>query len=210
MKLTESQKKLIEDNLPFCYFYFQQHQIYSEDRQQALLESLCYNIHLYDSSRGTITTFITQVFQSKFSNLRRSEQTDKRKANNNAKLLSTPIYRNEVDDSEMTLEDTLIAIEDGIDKVENQMLIDNVFKNLSLDKTISERDVKLFLTYLDTQNYTFVGKLFGISTQRVNEIVDNIKKKLVHMNYIIIISVLNILLKKLLSLPGMNVLWFGY
>ena len=46
--LTEEQKKLIEDNMDFVYWWFHKNEIYDEDPQQDYWYAICKHIHLFD------------------------------------------------------------------------------------------------------------------------------------------------------------------
>lgn len=164
--LTEEQKQLIEDNLPFCYYWFSRHNVYSEDAQQSMLLKLCDHIHMYDSAKGAITTFIGVVFQSKLIADYKAEHADKRIANKLALYLDDPLYQNE-DGEDFTIQDAIEVMEKGYDQLEAQMIVANICKNIKKDFAITRTDVELFLTWVETRNYTFCSKLYNIPKSKV-------------------------------------------
>ena len=173
--LTEEQRKLIEENLPFCYYWFKLHNIYNEDTQQALLLNVCNFIHLYNPAHGKITTFIGTILQSRFYSLYKEEHADKRIANTEATYLDTPLYIGK-DDSIVTLSDTYPIMEKGFDQIEAQMIIANICKNLKEDAAITPENIELFYAWMYSRNYTFCSKLFNMPKNKVEITIKKIYK----------------------------------
>ena len=170
-KLTENQKKLIEDNLPYIFWYFNRHNIFDEDKQQDLLYSLCRFIHLYDASRGNITTFINAVFNSRRISLFEHEEKTYQENLNKVLLRWTDVI---IDDHDpLTLADVIGNRECGFDDVETNDVINRLLEKLKKHPKVNEDDLKIFIAYLTTGNMSEVAKMYEVSRQRIS---DRIKK----------------------------------
>ena len=173
--LTDNQRKLIEDNLDYAFYYFNMHNITSEDKRQELLYALCRNIHLYDPSRGTITTFMTTVFESKNYNMYRCEKRLKRILNSLCISLNDVVLPG-VDGSEnLTVEDIIGNPEIGFDEFETTDLYNYIIKKLSKTKYITPKHVQIFIAYLNTLNQSEVARMYGVSRQTVNTTIQKVR-----------------------------------
>ena len=171
-KLTENQKKLIEDNLPYVMWYFRRHNVWDEDDQQDLLYALCRFIHLYDPSRGNITTFINAVFKSRRISVIEHEKTQQ-EALNRIWLRWGDVL---IDDHDpLLLEDTVGNNDYGFDEFESTDLYKRLIEKLKNYPKVTPNDFKIFLAFLETNNMTEVSKMYGISRQRVSQIVIKIR-----------------------------------
>lgn len=174
--LTEEQKKLIEDNLDFCYFWMNQHNIISEDRQQSLLTAVCSFIHLYDPKRGAITTFLAAVMGSRNSNLTKQEYSQCRVVNKHSVSINEVI--SESDEDELTWEDILGYTEHGFEKFETDDYYKNVLDYVERVANINPNNFKILVAYMNTGNMTEVARMYGCTQQYVSRICREVKLKI--------------------------------
>ena len=181
-KLTENQKKLIEDNLSYVFWYFGRHNIKDEDRQQDLLYSLCKCIHLYDPSRGSITTFINAVFSSRRIALYEHEEKTYQENLNKVLLRWSDTVLDGNDP--LTLAEIVGNRDYGFDEFESTDLCNRIIEKLKQCPNVTKNDFKVFIAYLTTGNMTEVGKMYGLSRQRVSAQVIKVRNLIKSKNWL--------------------------
>lgn len=181
-KLTENQKKLIEDNLSYIFWYFGRHNIKDEDKQQDLLYSLCKYIHLYDPTRGSITTFINAVFNSRRITLYEHEEKTYQENLNKVLLRWSDTILDGHDP--LTLADVIGNRDYGFDEFENTDLCNRLIEKLKQCSSITKNDFKIFIAYLTTGNMTEVSKMYGLSRQRVSAQVIKVRNLIKSKNWL--------------------------
>jgi len=175
--LTEEQKKLIEDNLGFIYYWFSLHHVYNEDHQQDLLYYLCSYIHLYDESKGAITTFINAVFVSKKRKIMAEEIAKKTLFDKFAVRFEDVAYIGD-DGKDITWGEIISYTEDGFSNFEKTEMYNFYINKLKSSSSITPNQLKLFLAYINTGNMKEVARMYDISIQAVSEAIGIVKTKI--------------------------------
>ena len=179
--LTEEQKNLIVDNIAFAKWWFNKHDIRSEDTQQACWLELCYRIPLYDASRGSITTFISTVFKSALSHKRSYESAGMRFLDQFKLSLDCPL-NSKKETEDVFLCDAIPAPDrDGttIRRLEAQMVMAELIDGVKNDKfNLSQQEKDMFLHYMTSLNYSETGKAFGISRYGSSKIIKRVCNKI--------------------------------
>jgi len=173
-KLTDEQRKLIEDNLEDIKTWFYCHNVFDEDQKQDMLYNLCAQIHLYDSSKGTFSTFIDIVNSSRKIKLYYHDNAIFRTLNNIALRLDDVIYTDS-NGVNYTIADTIGDYDVNLDKFEETDLCKYVMNKLKHCEQINKEDLKVFIAYVNTGNYGEVAKLFGVSRQRIQQRVVKVR-----------------------------------
>lgn len=176
-RLTEEQKKLIEDNLPFMYWWFNTHHIYNEDTQQDLLFNLCALIHLYDPERASITTFIDMINKSKIGKLWKHDVKNQMIEKFVAGLDENAYSNNE--DSSYTWQELVGDIDSAIDKFEEKDLCKYLLGKLKESKRIKQKDYDLFVAYINIGNQAAVARMFKVTQYQITKTIIKIRKEII-------------------------------
>lgn len=174
--LTEEQKKLIEDNLDFCYYWMNLHGIKNEDRQQSLLTAICSYIHLYDPEKGAITTFMSSVMSSRNKSLNQREYSNCRVIDKYSVSINDEVSN--LDENCLTWEDILVYSEEGFEKFETDDYYKNVINYVERVAKISPKNLKILIAYMNTGNMKEVARMYGCTHQNVSRICREVKLKL--------------------------------
>jgi len=179
-KLTEEQKKLIEDNLPFMYWWFERHHIYNEDTQQDLLYNFCALIHLYDLERGAITTFIDVLNRSKIGKLWKRDN-QRQAFEKFAVCLDDYVFSDASDskDSSYTWQETIGDFDFNLDRYENKEFCNFILNKIKEDKKLKKKDKDILDAYINIGNMSAVGRMFGVTRQQILHILVKIRKEVI-------------------------------
>lgn len=180
--LTEEQKKLVVDNLDFVYWWFHRHHVYDEDRQQNYLYAICRYIHLYDSSKGTITTFLGAILQSRLLTSFKQDQTLRETSERMNVRLNDTVYSGE-DGEDVTWEDILGYTDVQLDKIESDNVYSKFLESLEKDKDITKNEYDVLIKYLNVGNQKEVARMNGVRVQAINNALLNIRRKLCKKDY---------------------------
>lgn len=176
-KLTDEQKKLIEDNLPFMYWWFEKHHVYDEDTIQDLLYNFCALIHLYDPKRGAITTFIDTLNRSKICKLWKK---DFRKQTIEKFMVGlTDSY-----DPSHTWQEVIGDVDCNLVKYEEENFADYLFSRIKTSGKVKKKDLNILNTYLDTGNMAAAGRLLGVTRQQVSKTIIKIRKEIINSGWL--------------------------
>ena len=175
-KLTEEQKRLIENNLDFCYYWMNLHNIKDEDVQQSLLASVCSFIHLYDPNRGTITTFLSTVLNGAISKLIRKENTQSRIGDKYSVNIEDVI--SESNDDTLTWGDIIEYKETGFEQFEAEDYCNDLIKYVKKITKMNPKKIDMLIDYINIGNMAEVAKMYGCTHQNVSRVCNEVKLKL--------------------------------
>lgn len=183
--LTGEQKKLIEDNLPFMYWWFDRHHIYNEDTQQDLLYNLCALIHLYDPKRGAITTFIDILNKSKINKLWKKD-VRKQVFEKFTVGLDDYVFPNisESFESSYTWQETIGDIDNNLDGYEEKDFANYLLTKIHESKRITKREQDILNAYLDIGNMAAVARMFNVSRQYISRVIVKVRKEIMINNWL--------------------------
>jgi len=177
LPLTEQQKKLIEDNLDFVYWWFNQLGIYDEDRRQDYLYAICKHIHLFDPSRGTIAAFFRAILSSKRLSIYTADKTiNKTMERLNISLSDIAV---KFDGGEvLTWEEILGRTDVNISEFEDNDFFNKFVEDIKKKDGITKHQLDIFLTYLNMGNQTEVAKIFGTTRSNISEAINRVRATL--------------------------------
>lgn len=184
-KLTEEQKKLIEDNLSFMYWWFNKHHIYDEDLQQSLICNFCDLIRIYDPKRGAITTFIDLINKTKVDKINRRDI--KRQA---FEKFTTSIddYAcrdvGEFSESSYTWKEVIGDIDFDLDRLEEKDFCRYLLKKIKESDKIKKKDFDILTEYLNLGNQSAVGRKFGVARQQILRVMTRIRKEVMAKGWV--------------------------
>lgn len=162
MKLTEEQKKMVENNHNLIYGYCMKKKLNIDDWYGDLAISLCEAVQNYDSNKSKFSTYAYKYFDNKVLYINRENRFEKRKIN----LLKTEI-------------DTENISEEYNDKVSKKVLKDKYY---TLD---SEYNCNLIMEKFDNDigrlavnglTQIEIAKKLNISFSKVQKTLNNLRK----------------------------------
>lgn len=173
-KLTDEQRKLIEDNHNIIYSYMHTNHI-DMDYYGAFAEKLCNAIHYYDPTKSQLITFVYNVFDNYWRNILKYKYSQCRyiPASKRIFMDSTIDYTN----GDTTSVEELIGEEDmEYTRVEDADLINKIRQKLKIrypQDTITDSVIEYILKGYNCRE---VGDIYGVSRQAINARVQKIKK----------------------------------
>lgn len=184
-RLTGEQKKLIEDNLPFMYWWFDRHNIYNEDTQQDLLYNLCALIHLYDPERGAITTFIDMLNKSKIGKLWKKD-VHNQVFEKFLVGLDDYAFSNLSESFEFsyTWQETVGDIDNSFDMYEERDFANYLLTKIHESKRITKKEQDILNAYLDIGNMAAVARMFKVSRQYIFKVIVKVRKEIMINNWL--------------------------
>lgn len=163
--MTDKQKKLVEDNIKFVYWFMRTRHLDFEEWIGDLSEQMCIAAIQYDETKGvTFLAYVTRVFENKITYVNAMKNTMKRRGDKYLVSLEEETNFGH-GDMETTLAD---VIDSGID-VESDAIDNFIVKKLC--SKLSERDKEILLMRMDGCTLNFIGKKYGISRARVDQIL---------------------------------------
>lgn len=180
-KLTDDQRKLIEDNMDVIYWFFDKLGIYNEDWKQDCFYAICRYIHLYDPTRGSIATFLRAIIISRRNTVYKRERTIKENLNAYALRFEESAYEDDEGDT-LTWGDIIGNVDEGFNKLEDRDLYNRFMDDLCKSTNITKSQFKNFVAYINLGNFEEVGRLYGTSRQAVQQSVDRVREKLRRKN----------------------------
>lgn len=174
-KLTDEQQKLIVDVLPFVYWMFNKLHIYNEDTQQNCLYAICKYIHLYDPSKGSITTFVGAIIKSRKLSVIAQDKTYKAACEKMNVNLEDVVFNYEGDP--VTWADLIGNTDERLAFIENKDFYDRFMIKLYESNEITEKEFCYFVSYLNVGNQREVARMYGCSVQNINSALRRVRMK---------------------------------
>lgn len=82
-KLTDEQRKIVEDNVNLIYGYCAKHSLDADEYFGVLSESLCAAVRHHDPNKSKLSTYVYQCFSMKLAREYRTQTTQSRDASKN-------------------------------------------------------------------------------------------------------------------------------
>lgn len=176
-KSKDEAEKLFEENLGLPYFvllrYFPKYRD-DEDMLQVALIAAWEAIRDYDKERASVSSLIVVAVRNALLTEIRSRKRQKRSKDNEISMEDTLPNTNIRGDKELKVCDKLAAdlYEDEIEeKIDTNDLISTVFRDLT------QRNRQIFQMFLSGFSLKEIGDQYGITRQRVNQVIKTIRSK---------------------------------
>lgn len=160
MKLTEEQRKIVEDNHNLIYKYCNRNNLDIDEWYGDLAIVLCEAVKLYDKNKGCLSTYVYNAFKNRVINIYR-DNTRKLKG---YKLLSyNNIIRNEDNINNIELENKISKTENDIDSF--------ILKNV-----VRENKIGMLVVY--GYKHREISKILNLSNSQLIRKIKKFKRQL--------------------------------
>lgn len=174
-KMTEEQKKLVEDNLPLSTYTLKiiGYPV-TDDNLSICYIALCKASISFNEHKGKFSTYATRIIKNEFAMQYRKTKAGSRIPENMKISINQDIYYNQNGDN-ITLEDTIKNDENIEELIFNKIIINDFYKFLN---KIKQRDKEIVISNIfKDEKQNAIAKRFEISQSYVQRIIKNTIKK---------------------------------
>lgn len=171
--MTEEQRKLAEDNIKLVYFTinkFYPQWAQDEDMASIGVIGLLKAAEMWEPSRGAFSTIATTAIKSEIGNeLRKTRAKGRDERKNRAETCV------KCEGEELDVWDMIPSPDNVARECEQRLDVRRALEKLPL-----RHAEMMMLYYGERMSFSEIGKLYGISIQRVDQIIKNSRRRLKH------------------------------
>ena len=165
MKLTEEQKKLVEENHNLIYWFAKKYHVPIEDYYGILAQGLCMAAYHYDPSKCAFSTYASLCMNTA---MRREHKRNTQKS----KIPEENIFHYE---NAWSLTDLISTSEKPENKVIDKLNYEYLISELN--RTLKDKDKEVLHYLIEGLNMRDIGKILGVSHQCVHNRAKRIREK---------------------------------
>lgn len=169
--LTSVQQKLVEDNHNLIYGVAHKNKINLDEYYDVLAIGLCKAAMQYDESKGQFSTFAYQTMLSEYLGVLRHNKIKSAVPEN--MIVSMNVKIDNESETPISLVDTIPSCDDTETSITLKDYLEFLYSKLD-----RQQDKDIFMLLAGGMSQTEIAESFGVSRQRVGQMLNRIRKKL--------------------------------